>query len=125
MHEKFELDYNGPPRTLDAEEKAFRLVALREELDEYESAQELTNEVDALVDLLVFAFGTFDRMGLDPGIYFDVVMRANMKKELAGDASKSKRGFARDLVKPEGFESPEGVIHELLDIEIEAYDQIT
>jgi predicted HAD superfamily Cof-like phosphohydrolase len=114
MHSKFGLENNSGPTHLTPEEKSFRIVALREEIDEYEEATELVNEYDALVDLMVFAVGTFERHGFPLQDGFDAVMTCNMKKELAGSSENSKRGFKRDLVKPAGWTGPEAKLSEIL-----------
>lgn len=115
MHEKFGLANNGCPVHLSPEEKAFRIVALREEIDEYEASSNLVDEYDALIDLMVFAVGTFERQGLPLQKGFDTVMACNMKKELAGSSENSKRAFKRDLVKPQGWAGPEATLQIILD----------
>lgn len=114
MHEKFGLQNDGKPDHLSEEEKKFRIVAMREELTEYENSTELVDEYDALIDLLVFTIGTFERHGFPLQNGFEIVMQKNMQKELAGSSEKSKRGFSRDLVKPEGWTAPEQELQELL-----------
>jgi len=114
MHQKFGLQNNVGVTHLSDEEKKFRIVALREEIDEYEAATDLVNEYDALIDLMVFAVGTFERQGFPLQEGFDAVMACNMKKELAGSSENSKRGFKRDLVKPEGWTGPEQHLAEIL-----------
>jgi predicted HAD superfamily Cof-like phosphohydrolase len=108
MHKKFELDAEQVPHHLTDDEKNFRIVALQEELDEFQEAATLEEEFDALLDLMVFTLGTIHRMGLadvfEAG--FNRVMDCNMQKYLAGEAHRSKRGFARDLCKPEGWIAP-------------------
>lgn len=105
MHKKFGISYQGTPRHLTAEEKAFRIRCLREEIDEYEKAETKDEELDAIIDLMVFAFGTLERQGMPFLRPFQEVMYANMQKELAGNAENSKRDFAIDLVKPEGWKA--------------------
>lgn len=114
MHEKFGLANNAGPTSLTSEEKAFRIVALREEIQEYEDSTDLVNEYDALIDLMVFAVGTFERQGFPLQEGFDTVMECNMKKELAGSSEKSKRGFKRDLVKPQGWTGPESKLQQII-----------
>lgn len=106
MASKFGLEYLGPPRHLSAEEKSFRIVCLREELDEYIAATTKADEFDALLDLLVFTIGTMLRQGFPilPG--FQRVMAANMLKAPAMVRTASKRDFELDLVKPVGWKSP-------------------
>ena len=115
MHGKFGLDYSGPPRPLTHEEKTFRVGCLREEISEYQTAGSLVDELDALVDLLVFTVGTLERQGLPVREAFEIVMAANSRKEVAGEADRSKRHFAIDLVKPEGWMAPEPQLQSLLD----------
>jgi hypothetical protein len=114
MHEKFGLQNDNPAGHLSEEEKKFRIVAMREELTEYEYSTELVDEYDALIDLLVFTVGTFERHGFPLQQGFEIVMQKNMQKELAGSSEKSKRGFSRDLVKPSGWTAPEQELQELL-----------
>jgi hypothetical protein len=89
------------------DEKAFRICAMQEELDEYADAKTVEDELDALVDLVVFAIGTSERQGMlhifDEA--FRRVMHANMQKKVG---SNKKRGsFHIDLIKPEGWTAPD------------------
>lgn len=107
MHEKFGIDYNGEPRKLTEKEKAFRIVCLREEITEYEEARSKQDELDALIDLMVFAYGTLERHGYPFKRPFMAVMLANLKKKLAAACHiVSKRSFDIDLVKPDGWTAP-------------------
>lgn len=106
MHSKFGINYEGPPRHLSEEERKFRITCLKEEIQEYVEAAELEDELDALIDLIVFALGTLERQGFSFTAPFLEVMAANLRKELAADSSKSKRDFAADLVKPPGWSAP-------------------
>jgi hypothetical protein len=88
------------------EEKDFRIVAMQEELDEYMDAETKEDELDALLDLVIFAMGTAERQGMlevfEEG--FRRVMRANCNKNVGKNA---KRGnFQIDLVKPEHWKPP-------------------
>jgi len=102
MHEKFEITPDKVPFFQD--EKNFRVAAMLEEIGEYVQAKTKEDELDALVDLVVFAVGSAERAGylhvFDDA--FTRVMEANMSKELGPN---QKRGsFALDLVKPEGWQ---------------------
>jgi predicted HAD superfamily Cof-like phosphohydrolase len=107
FHEKFGLEYNDYPRPLSIPEKNFRLVCLREEVQEYADADNLEGEMDALVDLVYFALGTAYRHGFDR---FDEAWKrvhtANMAKVVATNAKQSKRKYKGDIVKPKGWKSP-------------------
>lgn len=70
------------------------------------SPKRLAEQLDALVDLAVFTCGTAERQAFPFNKAWERVMDANMQKELAGTNENSKRGFKRDLVKPEGWKKP-------------------
>lgn len=106
MHEKFQITSDNV-KVFSEEEKRFRICAMQEELDEYKEAEAREDQLDALIDLVVFALGTAERQGLlevfEEG--FNRVMTANMQKELG---QNQKRGsFQLDLVKPKGWVAPE------------------
>lgn len=113
MHAKFGIsplaDVNDP----DPAHMLFRGIAMHEEVNEFLAAILEGNrekQLDALVDLLVFLFGTahiLDFHYLDFQKAYDRVMDANMAKELASSSSPSKRGWSLDLVKPEGWTPPD------------------
>lgn len=134
MHRKFGLSNEANVTRLSKEEYLFRIGAMYEELMEYvtnvfetdispdraaakfkrEISQfhlnpeyNLEDEMDALLDLIVFAAGTGERQGFNMPKGFERVMEANISKELAIAANNSKRGFSRDLVKPEGWKAPD------------------
>lgn len=89
------------------EEKKFRILAMQEELDEYKEANTKQDQLDALVDLVVFAFGTAERQGMLEVFEeaFERVMIANCQKEIG---QNQKRGsFQLDLVKPKGWTAPD------------------
>ena len=100
MHNKFGITSEKVP--FSEEEKKFRICAMQEELDEYKEAETKEDQLDALVDLVVFAMGTAERQGMlevfDEA--FKRVMIANCKKEKRGS-------FQLDLVKPEGWTAPD------------------
>ena len=102
QHQHFGIAYDGPSRHLPPEEENFRLAAMMEELSEFILAKSLEDKYDALIDLIVFASGTLERMGLpiEPAL-LEVAM-SNMKKKLGPN---TKRGsFSIDLIKPEEWE---------------------
>lgn len=114
MHTKFGLENNGGPVNLSPAEKEFRVAALQEELNEYRDAILHVDQYDALIDLIVFAVGSLERHGFPLQEGFEVVMRANMAKEL-GQNGEKRGGFKRDLVKPHGWKSPEPELQKILD----------
>jgi hypothetical protein len=106
VYGKFGLNYQGPPRRLDKEEKAFFIKCLREEIDEYEKADTIEDEYDAALDTIVFSFDILIRMGLPFREGFIEVAKSNISKQLAGTKSKSKRLWELDLVKPANWRAP-------------------
>lgn len=105
MHNRFGITAKDVKFTPD--EKIFRIIAMQEELDEYKEAETPEDELDALVDLVVFALGTAERQGWSDvfGVAFERVMNANMQKMLGGN--EKRNDFELDLVKPEGWQAPD------------------
>jgi len=110
FHQKFELPRNEVPGLLNEELKDFRIRFLQEELDEFVEACENNDDAkafDALIDLVYVALGTAYMMNLpwDDGWY--QVQFANMKKVRVKNEDESKRGSIYDIIKPEGWVSPD------------------
>lgn len=106
MHEQFGIDCKVLDEFTDTE-RTFRIVAMQEELDEYKDSTNRYDDLDALVDLVVFALGTAERQGMLSVFEeaFERVMHANMQKQLGAN---TKRGsFNIDLVKPDGWKAPD------------------
>lgn len=117
FHEKFGLEYKGPPRALEPEMSKFRVGFMQEELDEYQSAVysgDLAGQFDALIDLIYVALGTAYLQGFPFAAGWREVQRANITKERAVSAEQSKRGTAFDVIKPAGWMAPDmdGVLEE-------------
>lgn len=102
QHEHFDIEYSGPSRILDPEEENFRLAAMLEELSEFVLSKTITDKHDALLDLMIFAAGTLERMGLPIDEPAKQIVMANLKKQLG--PNKKRGSFSLDLVKPEGWE---------------------
>ncbi len=119
FHYKFGLPSAGEPRTLaeaphllEQRDFEFRLAFLLEEIQELiraHSKGDLVGSADALIDLVYVAMGAGHMMGLPWQPLWNEVQRANLAKERAtGDHDpRSKRGYAKDIVKPPGWRSPE------------------
>lgn len=78
-----------------------RRAHLREELEEFELADNAADQADALLDLAYVALGGLLQMGICPGPAFDEVQRANMDK-VPGGTDEVKR-----CVKPDGWNAPD------------------
>jgi predicted HAD superfamily Cof-like phosphohydrolase len=108
FHEKFEINYDGPPRTLDLDLADFRIKFMMEEIKEYVLAHEnndMEGMLDALVDLIYVAAGTAHLHGFPLSTAWTRVHYANMQK-IRGSRETSKRNSPYDVVKPEGWQPP-------------------
>lgn len=102
MHKQFGISHDELP-SFTYQERRFRIAAMLEEISEFTVADEKKDELDALVDLVVFALGTAERMGFADVFEeaYDRVMQSNMTKTLGPN---NKRGaFNIDLVKGPNF----------------------
>ena len=104
------LEAPSIPTRLSSERKTWALRAFREEVQEFEDADTLADEVDAVEDLIYFAAGRLHEMGVDGGECFEEIQRANMAK-VRGRREKRSHGLSEaggfDAVKPEGWTPPD------------------
>ena len=88
----------------------FRMKFLDEELEETKTAIEngdASEVVDGLIDLCVIAIGTLDAFDVDARAAWNRVHKANMTKEVGVKESRPNPLGLPDMIKPEGWESPE------------------
>ena len=93
------------------------LSALKEEIDEFEKAKYLSEQVDALIDLCYFAIGGLARMGLTEDqakACFEAVHKANMTKKPGVISTRENDGSVTDAIKPSEFVDPTQLIEEIL-----------
>lgn len=106
------LNMEGPdrPTRLTPERKEWFRRALQEELDEFVEADNLADEVDAVIDLIYFAAGRLFEMGLDGGAHFREVHACNVLKK-KGRLEKRSHGLGDaagiDATKPEDWTPPD------------------
>lgn len=96
------------PGCMHTEEWKLRHARLREEGLEYDVAVERGEEdaiLDSLVDLVYIALGTCYRRGWNFAEAWNRIHSANMKKE-RGEENSSKYGSGFDVIKPEGWKTP-------------------
>ena len=88
----------------------FRIdVQLHEELEETSMAAhrgDAEEIVDGLIDILVFAYGTLDLLGVDADESFGRVMDANMDKEVGVKPGRPNPFGLPDLIKPADWQAP-------------------
>jgi Phosphoribosyl-ATP pyrophosphohydrolase len=94
------------PRHLTHRKLLERIQCMQEELNEFTKGavnQNLADQADALIDLVYFAIGTSNMLGLPWEALWNDVQRANMAKE----AGIGKRGHQVDCIKPPGWVGPQ------------------
>ncbi len=99
------IEFPEGPQRLDDERKDWTITALQEELDEFDEADTIEDEADALADLIYFAAGRFHEMGIHGGRVFREVHRANMGK-VQGELAKRPGSKGHDAIKPDGWTPP-------------------
>lgn len=94
-----------PPNPIKAEGglMLITLMCISEELEEFENADTISDQADALIDLIYFAFGALHQMGINAERVWNEVHRANMTKK----RGSTKRGHENDATKPDGWKAPD------------------
>ncbi len=85
----------------------------------------LVGQVDALVDLLYFTYGSFALMGVDPAPLFDLVHEANMGK-IFSDGKAHFDPVTHKILKPDDWEekyAPEPALKKALEQQLERKNQ--
>jgi predicted HAD superfamily Cof-like phosphohydrolase len=113
---EFHVCFNHPvkesPVQLLPERVQKRLLWMREELDEFETATDISGQADAMIDLMYFALGTMVEMGVKPEKLFDIVHNANMQK-LFPDGKPHYNADGK-TIKPITWKDPEPeIVNEL------------
>ena len=88
---------------------AFRLDFLEEEFEETQAAflnKDHKEVVDGLIDLIVIAIGTLDLFKCDADVVWNKIHHSNMAKEPGANKSRKNPFGLPDMVKPEGWKSP-------------------
>jgi predicted HAD superfamily Cof-like phosphohydrolase len=126
FHRRFDIQYEGPVRSLPHDLRAFRIRFMAEELCEYAGVSDVTrtliqaalhehskndtpleDQFDALIDLAYVLFGTVHMHGFPFAEGWHRVHRANMTKIRAPSAAHSKRNHSADVIKPSSFQPPD------------------
>ncbi len=120
FHDKFKLPAEKSPGFPAPQDMIFRIMRQEEEVEELATAYEAEDLIaafDALLDAAYIIYGTALRMGITPEMWnkgFAAVHEANMSKIRATDPTQSKYKNTTDIVKPRGWEGPEGKLADIL-----------
>jgi predicted HAD superfamily Cof-like phosphohydrolase len=104
FHERFGHGFSETPVMLTDDAKAKRYKWMLEEIEEFTDAKDITEQADAMIDLIYFALGTLVMMGVRPEKPFGIVHGANMAK-LWGDG-KPRYNADGKVIKPDGWADP-------------------
>lgn len=96
-------DFPDKPKMMKGEKLEQTLVKLNEEIKEFEEAEKLSDQADALVDLIYFALGALHQCGVETERVWSAVHHANMTKK----RGMTKRGFEDDAAKPDNWKAPD------------------
>ena len=112
MHQKYGVQaaVDKLPKKKLEEFLRFRAECVNEEVEELLQAAyapDPEETVDALIDMCVFAIGTLDLFGVDATKAWDEVLKANLNKEVGVKEGRPNPYGLPDLIKPEGWKSPD------------------
>jgi predicted HAD superfamily Cof-like phosphohydrolase len=122
FHEAFNHPVSDTPTKISKDRAKSRAQWMVEEIVEFWEAKNITDQADALIDLLYFAFGTLVEMGVQPEPIFDIVQEANMAK-LWPDGNPKYREDGK-ILKPDNWEAPEPKIKLEIEKQIKDGDEI-
>lgn len=80
FHLRFSHPIASTPTKLTPERADKRAAWMDEELREFRGAHDVTDQADAMIDLIYFALGSLVEMGVNPSPLFAIVQAANMSK---------------------------------------------
>jgi predicted HAD superfamily Cof-like phosphohydrolase len=87
---------------------AIRARWMTEEIDELAAAEEVVDQVDAIIDIIYFALGTLVELGVAPDTAFDIVHRSNIAK--VDGSGPVHRDASGKVQKPVGWMDPRAEI---------------
>lgn len=115
FHERCGHPCPNTPTPIPIERLKDRIAWIFEEVDELQKAQDMPDQIDALIDIMYFTIGTLVEMGVKPDVFFNIVHETNIQKLLNADHQGSQT--MSKVPKPENWTSPkQGIKEELLRI---------
>jgi len=112
FHRAFNLPLRETPGLLSQERAQRRCAWMREEIEEFLEAQDVSDQADAMIDLIYFALGTMVEMGVKPQELFEIVHRANMDK-LFPDGKPHYNACSK-VIKPDTWRDPKPLLDEAI-----------
>ncbi|MCM3784344.1 HAD family hydrolase [Neobacillus mesonae] len=109
FHEKFNVPYADKPEAMPFQRRTERYLYMSEELNEFDEAETVVDQADAMIDLIYLALGTLVEIGVKPDALFDIVHNANMSK-LWPDGTVHYDPITNKVVKPPTFVRPEPML---------------
>lgn len=111
---KFHKAFNHPtsefPTLIIPSRAELRASWLDEEVQEFRDAKTIEDQVDAMIDVIYFAYGTLVENGVEPSKIWDIVQNANMSKIFSdGKPHFSDTG---KTIKPKKWVAPEPLLIE-------------
>lgn len=116
FHEAFSHPVSKTPVLIEQERVRARYNWMLEEIDEFIEASTITDQADAMIDLIYFALGTLVEMGIKPQKLFDIVHNANMSK-LWPNSEQRYNGEGKTIKPPnwvDPYERLEKVINDMI-----------
>lgn len=108
FHEVFNHPIGARPTLLTPDRVDKRSGWMLEELREFQDAADVTDQADAMIDLIYFALGTLVEMGVRPDALFDIVQAANMSK--LWEDGRPRYDATGKVIKPHSFRAPEPLL---------------
>ena len=103
--EKFMVACDQTVNTYNSSQYGLYLKLINEEVDELLTANSSTEELDALIDILVVTIGAIHSMGADAEGAWKEVMRTNFAK-IDKETGKVRKREDGKVLKPTGWEPP-------------------
>lgn len=106
FHEVFaRTPHPSGPTLLDPWQVERRTTWCAEEGEEIRDATTIAEQADGFIDMIYFALGGLDEMGLDPSPIWDIVHAANMAKRQP-DGSVKRHPVTGKTLKPADWQDP-------------------
>lgn len=113
FHKTFGHPVADRPTMLEDRRGYVRTDWMVEEIQEFLLAQSITDQVDAMIDLIYFALGTLVEIGVPPETAFEIVHKANMTK--FDEEGKVRRRGDGKILKPAWWMPPDKELEQYIE----------